>query len=287
MEETVREELLAKTQEALAADNWDAVVRLWEPWVQQGDAEAEYQVAYHYLWCTSCDDDATRERMNELIKDAAAKEHPDATWFLGTRTPRESAECERLMLRAGQLGSANAQRELGVMYATGEWAGPKDLVEAARWYRLAAEQGHAKSQYDLGFMLLLGEGGHKSVEEGLIWLERAGEKGEFSAFRLLTDCYENGHCDVPRDPAKAAQWRSRMEEWLRLHPVGPTRRYSVPDAVDESYLECVWNIEGVDGLTYMTGDHEFAVSYEPERITPAQLDEHIRADGLAASPIED
>jgi len=34
-------ELIAKD-----ADDWNAVVRLWQPWVQQGDAEAEYQLAY-------------------------------------------------------------------------------------------------------------------------------------------------------------------------------------------------------------------------------------------------
>src|ERR1700736_2530528 len=161
MEESLRQELLAKTKQALDADDWNAVVRLWQPWVQQGDAEAEYQLAYHYLWCTPCEDDATRDRMLDLLRDAAAKDHPDAIWFLATRQrhPRETdPEFERLVLRAGQLGSVNAQRQLGVMYATGDWSGPKDLAEAARWYRLAAEKGNAESQYDLGFMLLLGEG---------------------------------------------------------------------------------------------------------------------------------
>jgi TPR repeat protein len=161
MEETLREELLAKTKLALDADDWDAVARLWQPWIDQGDAEAEYQLAYHYLWCTPCEDDATRERMEALIRDAAAKDHPDAIWFQATHQTRSretNSELDRLLLRAGQLGSVNAQRELGAMYATGDWSGPKDLVEAARWYRLAAEKGDARSQYDLGFMLLLGEG---------------------------------------------------------------------------------------------------------------------------------
>ena len=286
MEEPLRQELLAKTQEALDRDDWSAVERLWDPWVRQGDAEAEYQLAYHYLWCTPCDDDAKRDRMKELLRDAAAKDHPDAIWFLATRQTHEAnPEFERMLLRAGQLGSVNAQRELGVMYATGEWSGPKDLAEAARWYRLAAEKGHAESQYDLGFMLLLGEGGRKSVDEGLMWLDRAAEQEEYSAFRLLADCYENGYCDVPRDPAKAAQWRSRKEEWERRHPASPTRHYSVQGSVDESSLECLWSIEGVVGFTHMTD--WFSVCYEPDRITPAQLDDRVRATGLAASPVED
>ena len=85
MEELLRQELLAKTKEALDTDDWNAVVRLWQPWVEQGDAEAEYQLAYNYLWCTPCDDDATRDQMNDLLRRAAAKNHPDAIWSLATR----------------------------------------------------------------------------------------------------------------------------------------------------------------------------------------------------------
>jgi len=287
MEETLRQELLAETKRALDADDWDAVARLWQPWIEQGDAEAEYQAAYHYLWCTPCDDDAIRDRMKALLRDAAAKEHPDAIWFLATRQTRSretDPEFERLLLRAGQLGSVNAQRELGVMYATGGWSGPKDLVEAARWYRLAAEKGHAESQYDLGFMLLLGEGGPKSVAEGLMWIERAGELGEYGAFRLLADCYENGYCDVPVDAGKAARWRSRLEEYERLHPPSPNRCYSVEGSVSESSLERLFEIEGVTGFTSVTGGNEFYVGYDPALIAPAQLDEKIRAAGIPALP---
>jgi len=69
MEEAIRQELLAKTKQALGADDWNAVVRLWQPWVEQGDTEAEYQLAYHYLWCTPCEDDATSDRMEGLVRD--------------------------------------------------------------------------------------------------------------------------------------------------------------------------------------------------------------------------
>jgi hypothetical protein len=289
MEDSLRQELLAKTKQALDGDDWNAVVHLWQPWVEQGDAEAEYQLAYHYLWCTPCEDDATCDRMKELVRNAAAKDHPDAIWFLATHQihPRETnSEFERLLLRAGELGSVNAQRELGVMYATGDWSGPKDLAEATRWYRLAAEKGNAESQYDLGFMLLLGEGGPKNAEEGVRWLERAAELGEYRAFRLLVDCYDNGYCDVPVDTAKAALWCSRLEEYERLHPSNPSRRYSVDGAIGESALDCLWDIEGVIGFGFMADDNHFSVSYEPALITPAELDEKIRAAGLSALPAD-
>jgi TPR repeat protein len=289
MEELLRQELLVKTKQALDADDWNAVVRLWRPWIEQGDAEAAYQLAYNYLWCTPCDDDATRDQMKELLRRAAAKNHPDAIWFLATRElgAREtSPEFERELLRAGQLGSIHAQRALGVAYATGDWSGPKDLAEAARWYRLAAEKGEAESQYDLGFMLLLGEGGPKNIDEGLMWLERSGAQGEWKAFGLLVDCYENGYCEVPIDAAKAQLWRGRLEEYDRLNPPGPSRWYSIEGSTSQSSLTCLLDIQGVTGFGFISGSNRFSVSYEPDLITLADLDEMVQEAVLSASPAE-
>ncbi len=289
MEEILRHELLAKTKQALDLEDWNAVIQLWQPWVEQGDAEAEYQLAYHYLRCTPSDDDATREQMKDLLRAAAAKEHPDAIWLLATCESdlvRTNPEFEKEILRAGRLGSIHAQRMLGVVYATGDWSGPKDLAEAARWYRLAAEKGEPESQYDLGFMLLLGEGVPKNIEEGLMWLERAGGQGASSAFRLLMDCYENGYCDVPVDAGKAQLWRSHLEEHERLNPPRPSRRYLVEGIASECSLECLWEIEGVTGFSFMSGDNQFYVSYDPALITSARLDQEVSAAGLSASPLE-
>ena len=135
-------------------------------------------------------------------------------------------------------------------------------------------------------MLLLGEGEPRNTEEGLVWLERAGELGEYKAFRLLVDCYANGYGDVPVNPAKAALWRRRLEEHERLDPPNPNRRYSVSGTVTKSALECLWEIQGVIGFAFVTPDNQFLVSYEPALITPAQLDERIRAAGLPAVPAD-
>lgn len=66
-------------------------------------------------------------------------------------------------------------------------------------------------------MLLLGEGGPKNIEEGLLWLERAREQEEYNAFRLLEDFYGNGFCEVPADAAKARLWRDRREAYELLN----------------------------------------------------------------------
>ena len=290
MEETLQQELLAKTRRALDADDWESVVRLWEPWVEQGDAEAQYQLAYHYLWFTPCDDGATRDRMVALVEQAAAKDHPDAVWFLARqrlwskRLGEIDPEADQMLLRAGRLGSMDAQRELGASYARGDWSGPQDLAEAVRWYRLAAEKGHADAQYNLGFMLLLGEGAPQNVEEGLMWLHRSGEQGESAAFRLLADCYENGYYDVPVNPEQAALWRAKEEEYRRLNPPRPSRSYAVECDLDPSLWSPFWEIDGVVGL--VQGEKEITIRYDPALITPDRLDEKIRAAGIVAVPLE-
>jgi hypothetical protein len=286
MEETLRQELLAQTRQALDADDWSAVERLWQPWIEQGHPEAEYQLAYHYLWCTSCDDDAMCERAEQLVASAAAKNHPDAIWFNAARLSDQETnpEFERLLRRAGELGSVGAQRALGVKHATGRWTGPKDLAEAARWYRLAAENGDAESQCDLGFMLLDGDGIPKNFEEGVMWVERAGESGEYRALPFLTECYENGYSGFPMDAAKAALWRGRLEEYKRLNPEKPNRTYTADDPVEESDLDCLWEIEGVTGFGGATDSAEFVVFYEPEVIGEADLDEKVRLAFPTAVP---
>ena len=55
-------------------------------------------------------------------------------------------------------GDASAQHILGLMYGgTGEGV-PKDAVQAVAWYRKAAEQGHADAQSNLGWLYATGEG---------------------------------------------------------------------------------------------------------------------------------
>ena len=288
MEEVLRQELLAKTKRALDANDWRAVVPIWQPWVEMGDAEAEYQLAYNCLWCTTCDDYAIYHELEELLRRSAAKNHADAIWFLASREKgalETSPEFERELLRAGQLGSIHAQRILGVMYETGNWSGPKDLAEAAHWYRLAAEKGEANSQFHLGYMLLLGEGVPKNLDEGLMWLERAAAQDEFLAFPWLLDCYENGDSGVPIDAAKAQHWRSRREEYDRLHPQSPSRSYSIEGGASQSSTHCLSAIEGVSGFSFISGENQFLVYYEASLITTAVLDDKVRSAVPSASPI--
>src|SRR5258708_4816613 len=199
------------------ASEWSAVEALWRPYLAQNDVEAQFRLAYYYLFYRFDEEPQKRDEMEKLLRTAAERAHPDAVYWLSHLYPK-GAERDSLLLRAGELGSLEGQRDLGALYATGDWAGPHDSVRAAGWYLRAAERGHIDAQYNLGFMYLLGEGVPSDPKEGLRWLLSAANQGYEASFRLLADLYRNGHCGVPIDHAEAERWdkQYRLSELYRM-----------------------------------------------------------------------
>ena len=63
-------------------------------------------------------------------------------------------------------GDANAQNELGKMYAHGEGV-EKNEIEAVRLFMIAVTQGHAAAQCNLGVMYETGRGVAKNEKEAV------------------------------------------------------------------------------------------------------------------------
>ena len=75
-----------------------------------------------------------------------------------------------------EQGDADAQSNLGVMYANGQGV-PQDAAEAVRWYRLAADQGYALAQFNLGFMYDDSRGLPQDNAEAAQWYRLAADQG--------------------------------------------------------------------------------------------------------------
>ena len=75
--------------------------------------------------------------------------------------------------KAAEQGVADAQNDLGFMYASGKGV-QQDDAKAAKWYCKAAEQGYAKAQYNLGVAYDSGEGVMQSDEAAADWYYKAG-----------------------------------------------------------------------------------------------------------------
>ena len=197
---------------------------------EQGDADAQYNLGYRYVTGIGVPQD--RAEAVRWLRLAADQGHTQAEDFLGRMPPMGSqratdnvAETElpaTLPPATGQSprsgnpfrvpslrtdaeqGNADAQFNLGVMYANGEDV-PRDAAEAVRWYRLAADQGHAAAQYNLGGMYALGEGVLKNDAEAIGWYRLAAEQDHATAQYNLGVHYANGK-GVLKDDVEAAHW---------------------------------------------------------------------------------
>ncbi|AUH62925.1 sel1 repeat family protein [Paracoccus zhejiangensis] len=79
------------------------------------------------------------------------------------------ADALREWLPLALAGNAEAQNDVGFMYAIGQGV-TQDHVQAVHWFRLAALQGHPSAQYALGSMYEGGEGLQRDIVKAYMWL---------------------------------------------------------------------------------------------------------------------
>lgn len=110
------------------------------------------------------------------------------------------------IIQAANRGDAEAENELGFMYATGANGLPRDLTKALDWYRKAAAQGFAKAEVNLGDMYFYGLGGlDKSYLDALSWyLKAAAQQNSGAEFRLGS-MFEQG-LGTAKDLQRAADY---------------------------------------------------------------------------------
>ena len=82
----------------------------------------------------------------------------------------------KLWLPLAELGDAEAQHLLGLMYYEGQ-GDPQEYKEAVKWFRLSAEQGDNEAQCHLGVSYSEGQGVEQDYNEALKWYLLSGEQG--------------------------------------------------------------------------------------------------------------
>jgi TPR repeat protein len=101
-----------------------------------------------------------------------------------------------------EAGQAEAQFDLGVMYAQG-FGVLRDLSVAADWYRKAADQGNAEAQFALGQMYAHGWGVPRDTADAIRWFQMA---NSVDSDGPPTDWLSVEGYGMPKDPAQAAYW---------------------------------------------------------------------------------
>ncbi len=156
----------------------------------------------------------------------------------------DDTQAERWFRLAAEQGHADAQYDLGLMYANGEGV-VEDDTEGAHWLRMAAGQGHAEAQYRLGRMFEEGEGVARDPEEAVRWYRLAGEQGivlaQYQLGKLYASTEENSSA-IPEatlqpspqmDVAKneSEPWRNMLAACAFVEP--PTILQGISSSADE------------------------------------------------------
>jgi len=123
---------------------------------------------------------------------------------LGHYCLKDYSEAEKWFRKAAAQGHADAQNDIGLMYAEGLGV-RQDHAQAVKWYRKAAAQGDAMAQYNLGVNYAQGRGVQKDVTQAVKWFRRAAAQGDARAQFSLGIMYENGR-GVPKDQKEADKW---------------------------------------------------------------------------------
>ena len=104
----------------------------------------------------------------DFLKGAVAYESGDYATALREWTP------------LAKQGDADAQHNLGLMYANGRGV-PQDYKTAVKWLRLAAEQGDASAQGTLGLLYGMGQGVPEDYVYAHMWFIVAASSGKKNA----------------------------------------------------------------------------------------------------------
>ncbi|HEV8552721.1 MAG TPA: tetratricopeptide repeat-containing serine protease family protein [Casimicrobiaceae bacterium] len=146
----------------------------------------------------------------EWYQKAATQGNADAQFNLGVMyangegVSKDAAKAVEWYQKAATQGDADAQLNLGAMYLRGEGV-PKEVAKAVEWYQKAATQGNADAQHKLGWMYFYGEGVPTDAAKAVECWQKAAAQGNVRAQNMLALSYEIGQ-GVPKDAAKAVEW---------------------------------------------------------------------------------
>lgn len=150
------------------------------------------------------------------LKQNAANSDPEAQFVLGkmletgSGIPRDVGEAAEWYRRAADHGHAAAQFHLGAMYGRGEGV-RRDHSEAVRWHQRAAGAGYRDALYPVAYAYEHGIGVSKNPEDALLWYRKSADQGVHYAMDRIARAYALGELGLSADSVQAEEWRSRAK----------------------------------------------------------------------------
>jgi len=180
---------------------------------EQGNAEAEFALGQMYSrgWGVPRDEaDAMRwfQMANSPDSDG-----PSTDWSLieGYGVQQDQKQAAYWYELAAQKGHAEAQFNLGRLYAAGKGGIPHDEEQALRWVRAAASQGYPPAEARLGVRYATGLGIALDTKRAYFWLTLAYLRGEKNIEKLRSaQAAKLSPADVSATDQAAQNWKPRV-----------------------------------------------------------------------------
>nr|WP_314228397.1 tetratricopeptide repeat protein [uncultured Kingella sp.] len=160
---------------AYEAGNYAQAFRLWQPFAQQGNAGAQYNLGVMYAKGRGVVQD-DKQAVSWFQKaanqgDAKAQYNLGTMYLEGRGVARNDKQALAWLQKAAQHGHIKAQNNLGMMYANG-WGVAQDDKQAVAWFQKAANQGLAAAQNNLGTMYAHGRGVAQDYQQAKAWWQK-------------------------------------------------------------------------------------------------------------------
>jgi TPR repeat protein len=183
---------------------------------QAGDAQSQFTVGDTYF---GNNDTAHAADAFALMQKAAAQNLPAATadlgmfYVLGFGTPPDPQKGQAILEQAYAAGNDFAADKLAAFYANGQGdAFPKDLPKAMGYMQHAADDHDNTGEFDYGFEL---EGSPNAADQqkGLVYLQEAGDGGNYAALAEIGNLYSDGNGAIKANRATAESYYRKALPW--------------------------------------------------------------------------
>lgn len=196
----------AAGMEAFRNKDYATAFREWKAAADAGQAPAQFDLGLLYAQGLGVKRDlAQAERW---YRKAAEQGNTEAEFALGQMysrgwgVPRDSVDAMRWLQMANNPDTDGPPTDWTLLEGYGL---QQDQKQAAYWYELAAQKGHAEAQYNLGRLYATGQGLPKDEEQAARWVRAAASQGFAPAQARLGTRYAQG-LGMAQDDRRAYFW---------------------------------------------------------------------------------
>jgi hypothetical protein len=205
---------------------------------QQGDRDAQINLAYIYKNVASVKDEAAAHKIFLKLATSGevyAQKTVAYSYMQGEGVAQDYAQAMHWFLKAYEQGDAYSCGAIGWMYASGNGV-TKDLEEALKWFEKGAQRNdsyskkelarakanldkstnlsqheQSRQEYNLGYAYEKGNTKSKNHKEALKHYELAAKLGNITAEFRIAQLYERSE-ELPRDYMAALSWYKKAAE---------------------------------------------------------------------------